>query len=175
VRLKVVAVVAVLLAGTGALAAGLLGRRDPPVAGGQTCAAPDARIVVDLASHVLALCDKDKLVEAFSVRLGRGGVGKTREGDGKTPVGTYDLGAPRPSNRYGTFIPVGYPTDEQKKMGYTGGAIGVHGPPREVKWMGSLVNSFDLSDGCVGVARDAEIQRIAAWVRAASVRTIELR
>jgi murein L,D-transpeptidase YafK len=27
--------------------------------------------------------------------LGRGGVGKTREGDGKTPIGVYPLGEPR--------------------------------------------------------------------------------
>ena len=56
-----------------------------------------------------------------------------------------------------------------------GSAVGVHGPARWVKWMGSLVNTFDSSDGCVGVARDAEIKTIAEWVRADSVRTIELR
>jgi hypothetical protein len=44
-----------------------------------------------------------------------------------------------------------------------------------VKWLGGLVNTFDLSDGCVGLARDAEIERIATWVREASARTIELR
>ena len=86
-----------------------------------------------------------------------------------------DGGEPRPSKRYGTFIPIGFPTEEQKKMGYTGGAVGVHGPARWVKWMGSLVNTFDSSDGCVGVARDAEIEAIASWIRAASARTIELR
>jgi murein L,D-transpeptidase YafK len=86
-----------------------------------------------------------------------------------------DGGEPRPSKRYGTFIPIGFPTEEQKKMGYTGGAVGVQGPARWVKWMGSLVNTFDSSDGCVGVARDAEIEAIASWIRAASARTIELR
>jgi murein L,D-transpeptidase YafK len=145
------------------------------VEGVRICAAPDTRVVVDLAKHTLVLCEKDKARGTFSVRLGRGGIGKTREGDGKTPIGTYTLGEPRPSNRYGTFIPIGFPTEEQKKMGYTGSAVGVHGPARWVKWMGSLVNTFDSSDGCVGVARDAEIEEIASWVRAASVRTIELR
>ena len=175
VRLKVASLAAVLLVGTCALAAGLLGRRDRPVGGDGRCAAPDARVVVDLARHTLALCDKGALVEKFDVRVGKGGVGKTREGDGKTPVGTYALGAPRPSNRYGTFIPIGYPTDEQKKLGYTGGDVGVHGPPRWFKWLGSLVNAFDLSDGCVGLARDAEVERIAAWVAAARAGIIELR
>jgi hypothetical protein len=60
-------------------------------------------------------------------------------------------------------------------MGYSGSDVGVHGPPRWATWLGSLVNTFDLSDGCVGLARDAEIETIAEWVGTASVRTIELR
>ena len=168
------AIAAAVLVGTCALAAAL-GASSPAVSADRTCGAPDTRIVVDVAKHTLSLCDGDKRVDAFAVRLGRGGVGKTREGDGKTPIGTYSLGDPRASNRYGTFIPIGYPTEEQKKLGYTGSAVGVHGPARWVKWLGSLVNTFDSSDGCVGVARDAEIEKIATWVRTASARTIELR
>jgi murein L,D-transpeptidase YafK len=164
----------ILLGATAGLAA-TLGARAPVVHHEGICAAPDARVVVDLGKHTLALCEKDKARETFTVRLGRGGIGKTREGDGKTPTGTYALGEPRPSKRYGTFIPIGFPTEEQKKLGYTGSAVGVHGPARWVKWMGSLVNSFDSSDGCVGLARDAEIEQIATWVRTTSVRTIELR
>jgi len=171
---RILFAVVIVLGGTAGLAAAL-GARTPVVGGDQICAAPDARVVVDLGSHTLALCEKDKARGTYAVRLGRGGTGKTREGDGKTPVGTYALGEPRPSKRYGTFIPIGFPTEEQKKMGYTGSAVGVHGPARAVRWLGSLVNTFDSSDGCVGVARDAEILEIANWVRATSVRTIELR
>ena len=147
----------------------------PPSQAAGACAAPDARIVVDTAAHRLALCERDREVASFSVRLGRGGVGKTTEGDHKTPRGTYPLGEPRKSERYGTFIPVGYPTAEERRRGYTGGDIGIHGPHRWVRWMGSLVNSFDLSDGCVGLASDAEMARIAGWVRASGAHTVELR
>lgn len=175
-KLKVAFLAAVLLVGTSAVAAALLGATSgPPVAVDEKCVGSDARIIVFLERHALLLCDKGKTIETFGVRLGRGGVGKTREGDGKTPVGTYSLGEPRPSDRYGTFIPIGFPTEDQKKAGYTGSAVGVHGPPRWVKWLGRLVNTFDLSDGCVGLARDEEIERIAGWVRATSARTIELR
>jgi murein L,D-transpeptidase YafK len=139
------------------------------------CTALDARIIVDLKKHALALCNGEQTVDTFHVRLGRGGVGKTKEGDGKTPLGTYPLGEPRPSKRFGTFIPIGFPTEEQRKLGYSGSAVGVHGPPRWAKVFGSLVNTFDLSDGCVGVARDSEIEKIANWVRTTSARTIELR
>lgn len=139
------------------------------------CSAADSRIIVDVEKHVLELCQEGRLVKTFRIRLGRGGVGKTREGDGKTPLGVYPLGEPRASRRFGTFIPIGYPTEEQRRMGYTGSDVGVHGPPRWAKWLGDLVNTFDLSDGCVGVARDDEIQVIADWVRATSTSVVELR
>jgi len=132
-------------------------------------------VVVDVSTHTLALCDRNRTIATFSVRLGRGGTGKTKEGDGKTPLGTYALGEPRTSRQYGTFIPIGYPTREQRQRGYTGGDVGVHGPPRTVRWLGFLVNTFDSSDGCVGLASDAEIERIARWIRQAAAHTIEIR
>ena len=152
-----------------------LGVCHPPARAGDPCGAPDARIVVDTAGHRLALCDHEKETATFGVRIGRGGVGKSKEGDDKTPLGIYPLGVPRKSQRYGTFIPIGYPTPEQQKRGFTGGSIGVHGPERLVRWMGSLVNTFDSTSGCVGIATDDEMAKIAAWVKAASVKTIELR
>jgi len=50
-----------------------------------------------------------------------------------------------------------------------------HGPHRWVRWLGSLVNTFDSSDGCVGVATDEEINTIAAWVKQVHTHTIEIR
>jgi murein L,D-transpeptidase YafK len=146
-----------------------------PVAAAGACVATDARIVVDTAKHSLALCEQGHETAAFGIRLGRGGVGKKQEGDGKTPIGVYALGEPRTSDRFGVFIPIGYPTPEQRKQGYTGGDIGVHGPHRWVRWLGSLVNTFDSSDGCVGLATDEEINRIAAWAVRVHSHTIELR
>lgn len=64
--LKVASFAAILFAGTCALAAALVGRTPTEPAGvDQKCAASDARIVVDLKKHTLALCDKDMLVEVF--------------------------------------------------------------------------------------------------------------
>ena len=164
---------AVLVAGAALISFGFVCHRPARAAG--PCAAPDARIVVDTAAHRLLLCDRDQPTATFGVRIGSGGVGKTKEGDDKTPLGVYPLAAPRKSQRYGTFIPIGYPTPEQQKRGFTGGSIGVHGPDRLVRWMGSLVNTFDSTSGCVGIATDDEMAKIAAWVKTAGARTIELR
>jgi murein L,D-transpeptidase YafK len=146
-----------------------------PVLADGSCLAKDSRVVVETAKHRLALCEAGRQIAEFGVRLGRGGVGKTAEGDGKTPLGTYAMGEPRPSERFGVFIPISYPTAGQRSKGYTGGDVGVHGPHRWVRWLGSLVNTFDSSDGCVGLATDDEINRIATWVKQTHVRTIEIR
>jgi murein L,D-transpeptidase YafK len=132
-------------------------------------------LVVDTDAHRLSLCESGASVATFSVRLGRHGVGKRREGDGKTPVGRYPLAEPRSSAAYGTFIPIAYPTDAQRRAGYTGSAVGVHGPYRRMLWAGRLANFFDTTDGCVGIATDGEMTRLAAWVRRARAAEIILR
>ena len=105
-------------------------------------------------------------IASHPVALGWRGIGKRRRGDGKTPLGRYDLGVPRPSRKYGTFIPVGYPTAEQRQRGFTGSAIGIHGPPRETRHAGLANVADDWTLGCIAVADDATIRAVAAWVRA---------
>src|SRR5512142_23024 len=87
-------------------------------------------IVVDTRAHELWLCTSGTAPARFAVALGRSGVGKRRRGDGRTPLGTYALGEPRFSERYGLFIPIGYPTPAQAARGRSGAAVGIHGPPR---------------------------------------------
>jgi hypothetical protein len=140
-----------------------------------SCGAPDRRIVVHTAGGRLLLCDWRVLAGSFPVHLGRGGVGKTRQGDNKVPLGVYPLGVPRPSDRFGTFIPVGYPTPAERKLGYTGSDVGVHGPHRALRWLGPLTNAVSSTAGCIGLGSDRDIDQVAAWVNARSVNTIEIR
>ncbi len=132
---------------------------------GEVCAGAEARIVVDSVARTLPLCERGAAVARHAVALGRGGVGKTREGDGKTPLGTYPLGAPRASRAYDTFIPVGYPTAAERARGLTGSAIGVHGPDRRLRALGRLATAVGWTRGCIAVGSDAEIRAVAAWVR----------
>jgi hypothetical protein len=132
------------------------------------CHGTGAAVVVRTAAHALLLCDGDAQHARYSVSLGAGGVGKRREGDERTPLGAYPLGPPRASKSYGTFVPVGYPTTEQARQGFTGGAIGIHGPPRAFARLGGLSTVSDWTAGCIAVGSDAEVEAIAAWVRARS-------
>ncbi len=133
---------------------------------GHPCSNVGAAIVVHVSERRLWLCDQGGASKEFAVALGKGGVGKVTEGDQKTPLGDYWLGQPRASKEFGTFIPIGYPTEEQRKRGATGGDVGIHGPKRGFAWTGRMGTWINWTRGCIAVATDAAILEIAGWVRA---------
>ena len=132
-------------------------------------------LVVSTAGHKLWLCKADSVQGEYPIAIGSGGTDKFKEGDEKTPLGEYLLDEPRPSNRFALFIPVGYPTERQRKEGRTGGEIGVHGPPRMWRWLGGLTTWTDWTKGCVAVGTTREIEEVSAWVRKERVSRIILR
>lgn len=122
-------------------------------------------IVVLTDSRTLWLCASGSPAVQFSVAIGRSGVGKRKAGDGRTPLGTYTLGGPRPSGLFGTFIPIAYPTPAQAARGFSGAAVGIHGPPRGMDGPGYPVTSVDWTQGCIATASDDEVDVIADFVR----------
>jgi murein L,D-transpeptidase YafK len=122
-------------------------------------------VVVVTSARELWLCTAGSPPVRFAVALGRGGPGKRRRGDGRTPLGRYDLGPPRASARYGTFIPIAYPTPEQAARGYSGAALGIHGPPRRMDASEYPVLETDWTQGCVATGTDEDVDAIAAFVR----------
>ena len=141
-----------------------------------SCAPRETAVVIDTRAHLMHLCDAGRVDHTFAVALGSRGVGKQREGDNKTPLGRYGLGAPRASKSFHIFVPVGYPTPAQARLGFTGGAIGIHGPPRGYATLAELAMlvSQDWTAGCIAVASDAEIEAVAAWLRKQEVKDVRL-
>ncbi len=129
----------------------------------EPCAGKGTALYVKATERVLWLCESGKAMDSLPVALGRGGVNKRVEGDAKVPLGEYRLGSPRASKSYHLFIPVGYPTASQRRKGFTGGAIGVHGPIRGSR--GPIATAGDWTLGCIAVGTDDEIGRVADWVR----------
>jgi murein L,D-transpeptidase YafK len=136
------------------------------------CAGQGTSMLVNTKERVLLLCDESRARARHPIALGRGGVDKRREGDGRVPLGKYAIGEPRPSSSFHLFIPVDYPTAEQRRQGYTGGAIGVHGPARVAQ--GPFSTSIDWTLGCIAVGTDGEIKAIARWVKDRSVKRITI-
>lgn len=122
-------------------------------------------IVVLTGARALYLCERSQAIAHYDVALGALGIIKTRQGDMKTPIGTYSLGRPRISySGFHTFIPIGYPTTKQKALGYTGKNVGIHGPKRRFRCAGFLNAAIDWTDGCIAVADDLYISEIAQWL-----------
>lgn len=138
------------------------------------CPATGALVAVHSAGHRLQLCRAGRVEGSFRVALGRGGLDKRREGDERTPVGRYALGAPRASKRFHRFVPVGYPTEAQRAEGRTGSAIGVHGPDARFRWLGPATVWVDWTNGCIAVGTRGEIDTVAEWVARAGARTITI-
>jgi murein L,D-transpeptidase YafK len=141
----------------------------------QPCALYGTALVVETASHKLRLCSGNKAYREFAIAIGRGGTGKRLEGDNKTPLGEYALGLPRPSERFGLFVPVSYPTKSERAQGFTGGDIGVHGPPRYFRWLGTLTTWVDWTRGCIAVGSDDAISEVARWMDEQKVEKIIIR
>ncbi|MBM4320420.1 MAG: hypothetical protein FJ125_10780, partial [Deltaproteobacteria bacterium] len=107
------------------------------------CAGRLTTVVVRTEEHRLWLCLRGRSAADYAVAIGKGGTGKRQEGDGKTPLGVYPLGVPYTSSKFHLFVPVGYPTAEQQRQGYTGGSVGIHGPARGLSFFGRLTTLVD--------------------------------
>lgn len=136
----------------------------PKVAAPDPCAGRATVVLVRTGERRLYACRAGRTEARYRVALGSNGVGKRVQGDWKTPLGAYPLGAPRRSQSYGTFVPVGYPTAAQRRAGFTGDAIGIHGPPRGFPQSG-VTTVTDWTAGCIAVGSDHEVGAIAAFVR----------
>jgi murein L,D-transpeptidase YafK len=122
------------------------------------------------------LCNDGQIDRTFTVALGSRGVGKQKQGDARTPLGRYGLGSPRASKNFHIFVPVQYPTPAQVRMGFTGSAIGIHGPPRGYGTLAELAMlvAQDWTIGCIAVATDEDIEAVAAWLRKHGVKNVRL-
>lgn len=122
-------------------------------------------VTVIARKRELWLCQEGAAVAKFQVAIGRGGLDKRRKGDGRTPTGTYALGSPRASTQFGLFIPIDYPTREQAAQGFTGGEVGIHGPPRGLAEPDYPTTAVDWTRGCIATGMDVDIGVIAEFVR----------
>ncbi len=126
-------------------------------------------ILILKKDHVMELLCGDKVIRAYKVTLGQGGLApKQREGDARTPEGNYVIDAKYEHSAYHKALHVSYPNAEDRKHAAVlgvppGGAIMVHGLPNGKGWVGARHRLFDWTLGCIAVT-DQEIDEIWALV-----------
>lgn len=113
-------------------------------------------IAIDASKSRLYLFSNDggrlRLAGDFYISVGKLGMGKTEEGDQKTPQGLYFIGRQIPGAKLPEFygkgaLTVNYPNDWDRTAGRSGSGIWLHGAPP-----GQFARLPEASDGCVVLA-----------------------
>jgi hypothetical protein len=146
-----------------------------------TCPPEHPRLEVRKSAHRLRLYDGETLLAIFRVALGPEPAGaKSREGDGRTPEGTYPIVTRNPKSKYRKFLGIGYPGPEDARRGFEekaisraeedaierahrehrappwdtalGGTVGVHGNGSEPDW---TLGCVAVEDAAIDVLWDA--------------------
>jgi murein L,D-transpeptidase YafK len=123
------------------------------------------RVIVRKSVRTLDLYHGSDLLRSYHVSLGKNPVGpKQREGDGRTPEGTFMLDFRKANSSFHRALHISYPTPEYAAAARVqafdpGGLIMVHGLRNGLGFMGRLHTLVDWTDGCVAVT-NREIEEI---------------
>ena len=104
-----------------------------------------------------------QLIADFFISVGKSGIDKRLEGDGRTPLGNYYITAAKDRKSVPAFygagaLPINYPNAFDNHKGRTGSGIWLHGTPPD-----QFVRAPLASDGCV-VVSNPDMQRLLATV-----------
>ncbi|NTU42675.1 MAG: L,D-transpeptidase family protein [Nitrospirales bacterium] len=136
------------------------------------------RVVLIKNKKLMMLIKDGEVLKAYKVSLGKDPSGpKVREGDKKTPEGTYTLDYRKKKSEYYLAIHISYPNEKDiqkaKKMGVSpGGDIELHGIPTDLSDVGGLHRILNWTDGCIAVT-NKEMDEI--WTLVADGTPIEIR
>ncbi len=124
------------------------------------------RIVIEKKARRLQLLAKGEVLKTYKIALGGNPIGpKEREGDKKTPEGTYIIDSHNKRSRYHRSLHISYPNEKDRKraeeLGVSpGGDIMIHGIKKGFSWVGDAHTEVDWTQGCIAVT-DEEIEEIA--------------
>jgi murein L,D-transpeptidase YafK len=130
---------------------------------------PADKILIEKKERRLTLFSKGEVLKTYKIALGGNPNGpKERQGDNKTPEGTYFIDSRNKDSRYHLSLHISYPSEKDKKrakeLGFSpGGDIMIHGVKNSFSWVGDLHKEIDWTKGCIAVT-DEEIEEIEKLV-----------
>jgi tetratricopeptide (TPR) repeat protein len=126
---------------------------------------PADRILVEKKDRRLTLFSQGKVLKSYQIALGGNPNGpKERQGDNKTPEGTYRIDSRNKNSQFHLSLHISYPNEKDKKrareLGVSpGGDIMIHGIKNGLSWVGDMHTEVDWTKGCIAVT-DEEIEEI---------------
>lgn len=136
------------------------------------------RVLIDKGARRLSLLSNGEVLKTYRISLGGNPVGpKERQGDDKTPEGTYTIDARNRESKYHCSLHISYPNGNDRKrareLGVSpGGDIMIHGLKSGFEWVGDAQSKVDWTKGCIAVT-DKEIEEIDKLVPTGTV--VEIR
>jgi tetratricopeptide (TPR) repeat protein len=130
---------------------------------------PADKILIEKKERRLTLISKGKVLKTYKIALGGNPNGpKERQGDNKTPEGTYIIDSRNKDSNYHMSLHISYPNERDKKRAKEfgvspGGDIMIHGMKNGFSMVGDLHTRFDWTKGCIAVT-DEEIEEIEKLV-----------
>jgi tetratricopeptide (TPR) repeat protein len=124
------------------------------------------RILVEKSARRLMLISQGEVLKTYKIALGGNPIGpKERQGDNKTPEGTYVIDARNRDSRFHLSLHISYPNERDKnrakELGDSpGGDIMIHGIKNGSSWVGDAHAEIDWTKGCIAVTNE-EIEEIA--------------
>jgi tetratricopeptide (TPR) repeat protein len=126
---------------------------------------PADKILIEKKERRLTLISKGQILRQYKIALGGNPNGpKERQGDNKTPEGTYVIDSRNQDSRYHRSLHISYPNEKDikraKDLGVSpGGDIMIHGIKNGFSWVGDMHKEIDWTKGCIAVT-DEEIEEI---------------
>ena len=126
---------------------------------------PVDRILIEKSTRRLMLISQGEVLKSYKIALGGNPIGpKERQGDNKTPEGTYVIDARNRDSRFHLSLHISYPNERDKnrakELGVSpGGDIMIHGIKNGLSWVGDAHAGVDWTKGCIAVT-DQEIEEI---------------
>lgn len=123
------------------------------------------RLLIDKGARRLVVYTDGRVVKTYRVSLGRVPEGaKEREGDGRTPEGSYVIDYRKADSAYHRALHISYPDQDDRRRARRngvspGGAIMIHGLPNGLGWIGRFHRLRDWTQGCIAVT-DEEIEEL---------------
>lgn len=139
---------------------------------------PVDRVVVHKGKRLMELYRGAGVVASYKISLGLAPAGhKQREGDYRTPEGSYRLTRRNAQSDFFLAVQVSYPEAADvalaRKNGWApGGAIMVHGLPNQLKYPRNRYLSTDWTDGCIALSNE---DMLDFWLLTGQGTPIEIR
>ena len=127
------------------------------------------KVLIEKQTRRLTLLARGEVVKTYNIALGGNPFGpKERQGDCKTPEGTYIIDSRNGNSGYHLALHISYPNEDDKRrareLGVSpGGDIMIHGLKNGFAQVGASHTASDWTEGCIAVTNQ-EMEEIYRFV-----------